>query len=78
MIAYTAWYKSIKGFRWHKIKRVTGDWSADGMKILDCENEEQYQFPMGKYIFRFSKERYRSIEKRMSRQAGQQIQTDRR
>ena len=73
---YTAWYRKVTG--WHKIKNVIGDWTADEFKMIETDEDIVYQFPKTAFCFRYSAERKRSIEKRMSQEAGQTVQVHRR
>jgi len=78
MITYTVWYKHHSWFRWRKIKNVKGDTGAEGFKIIILEDETQYHFPLNKYAFKYSKERFLSIKQRMETEAGQSIPMNRR
>ncbi len=80
-MTYTVWHKRKGLFSlWHKIKRVTGDYSfyveAKGLtivhpvRIIEQEDWTRYEFPMNGYRFKFSKERHIITDKKIQQETG--------
>ena len=77
MISYTVYYKRAGFFsRWKKIKKVKGDGILENglSRFFVLEDETRIEMPMHGYLFKFSKERFLSIQKRMNEEARQEIQ----
>ena len=77
MITYAVFYKRAALFsRWRKLKRVKGDGILEnGMcRFFILEDETRIEIPIHGYLFKFSKERFISIQKRMSEEAQQEVQ----
>lgn len=77
MTTYTVYYKRADLFsRWRKLKRVKGDGILEnGMcRFFILEDEIRIEIPLHGYLFKFSKERFISIQKRMSEEAKQEVQ----
>jgi hypothetical protein len=94
MVTYTVKYKRLGFFsRWRKLKKVKGDGLVEediiiGEKIVNktilnirlfiLENETRIEIPTDKTIFKFSKERFYSIQERMEEEARQPLQINKR
>jgi len=76
---YTAYYKAPHLFsRWHKVKNVKGDFTADKngpflpYRVLVLADETRLEVPYS-YIIRFLPDRFASIHAKMETEAGQKI-----
>ena len=70
---YTVYY--TKGFFWRKLKNVKGDGvmpENNTSRFFILEDETRIEIPIY-YIFKFSKERFISIQQRMGDEVGQDI-----
>jgi len=72
MITYTVKYKKFG--RWKKLKKVKGDGILENnlVRWFMLEDETRLEIPIN-YKFKFSKERWYSIQERMSNEAGQDV-----
>jgi hypothetical protein len=81
MITYTVKYRRT-GFpsKWKKIKNVKGDGIVENglTRFFYLEDETRIEIPMPNTIFKFSKERFYSIQERMEEEAGQPLQINKR
>jgi hypothetical protein len=81
MITYTVYYKTTGLFSlWKKLKNVKGDGIVEnGMcRFFILEDETRVEIPVHGMFFKFSKERFFSIQQRMSEEAGQDIKLKKR
>jgi len=74
-MTYTIWYKRY--FFWHKIENVEGDTIIETddkksypVRVFFLANKDRLEIPMEKYIIKFSKERFYSIDKNIKDTAG--------
>ncbi len=82
MITYLVKYKQNGIFkRWKTLKNVKGDGIMQEnpmIRFFILEDESRLEIPMNNYVFKFSKERFFSIQKRMSEEAGQDVKINKR
>jgi len=79
---YTVYYKRPLWFFWKKIKRVKGDYilyhsnqftNCLPVQVVTCDDETRIELPLTSLIIKFSPERFWSIQKKMSDEAGQEV-----
>lgn len=74
---YTVWYKLSSSFFWHKLKHVKGDLlptdMPEKMRVFILKDESRVEVPLVGTSFRFSRERWVSILKKMEEEAGQKL-----
>lgn len=75
MKTYTVKYKSPHRYFWTTLKNITGDGIENNFRWFFTENNELIHIPLY-YEVKFSKERYDITVRKMSKEIGQQIQTN--
>ena len=90
MMTYTVLYKKMGNFFYKKLKKVKGDGFIENeiiptgnptlkdIRWFMLEDETRIEIPANVHIFKFSKERWVSINQRMSTEAGQPVTIDKR
>ena len=74
---YTVFYRVVGNNKWNEIKNVKGDGVIENQyRFFILEDETRYEIPCSNVEFKFSKERYSLILKRMNNEAGQDIKID--
>lgn len=79
MMLYTVKYRTPGAFMWRTIRHVKGDALVPNTQILQIirNDESLTEINMADHEIQFSKERFYSIQERMSREAGQAVLTNR-
>lgn len=84
MTTYTIKYRKVGSLFWNKIKKAKGDSLVydNGVflnrRMFICEDETVIEIDLHGMEVSFGKERHLSILERMSKEAGQNIQVDKR
>lgn len=81
MMTYTVNFKKTGSLNlWRKLKKVKGDGIVENglSRFFILEDETRIEIPMQNMIFKFSKERFLSIQQRMSNEAGQEVRINKR
>lgn len=76
MITYTIKYKKKGQWFWRSIKNVVGDGMESDYRFFHLLNDTLRFIPSHETEFDFAEDRQKAIEKKMSKEAGIQVQRD--